>query len=116
MILKFKFICVPWLFWWTKPLILLRTKTLLLVDMPLVQTADHFPFARSYQLDALEMAMKHNAIVVLETGFWKALVDIMLIRSYTHLLQELWSSLAVFLAPLWFWYLNKLRLSRCMRD
>ncbi|KAK1400758.1 endoribonuclease Dicer-like [Heracleum sosnowskyi] len=74
------------------------------VDMPLVQTAqqlsaDHLPFARSYQLDAFEMAMKQNTIVFLETGSGKTLISIMLLRSYAHCLRKPSSFLAVFLVP-----------------
>ncbi|KAF1002409.1 endoribonuclease Dicer homolog 2-like isoform X2 [Apium graveolens] len=74
------------------------------VDMALPQAAqqlsdDHFPFARSYQLDALEMAMKQNTVVFLETGSGKTLIAIMLMRNYAHLLRKPSSSLAVFLVP-----------------
>ena len=57
-----------------------------------------FCFA-SYQLDALEMAMKQNTIVFLETGSGKTLIAIMLLRSYAHLLRKPSTSLAVFLVP-----------------
>nr|XP_017225094.1 PREDICTED: endoribonuclease Dicer homolog 2-like isoform X3 [Daucus carota subsp. sativus] len=74
------------------------------VDMPLVQTAeqlpaDYLPFARSYQLDALEMAKGQNTIVYLETGSGKTLIAIMLLRSYAHLLRKPSTFLAVFLVP-----------------
>ncbi|KAK1360690.1 hypothetical protein POM88_045164 [Heracleum sosnowskyi] len=55
-------------------------------------------FARiCYQLDSLEMTIKQNAIVFLETGFCKTLIAIMLLRGYAHLLRKPSISLAVFL-------------------
>ncbi|KAK1360663.1 Helicase ATP-binding domain-containing protein [Heracleum sosnowskyi] len=62
-------------------------------------SADHLPFARSYQLDALEMAIKQDTIVFLETSSGKTLIAIMLLHSYAHLLRKPLSSLAVFLVP-----------------
>ncbi|PIA63179.1 hypothetical protein AQUCO_00200892v1 [Aquilegia coerulea] len=57
-------------------------------------------FARSYQIDALEKAMKQNTIVYLETGSGKTLIAIMLIRSYAYQLRKpSSSSIAVFLVP-----------------
>ncbi|KAK1360689.1 hypothetical protein POM88_045163 [Heracleum sosnowskyi] len=50
-----------------------------------------------YQLDSLEMTIKQNAIVFLETGFCKTLIAIMLLRGYAHLLRKPSISLAVFL-------------------
>ncbi|KAE8055631.1 hypothetical protein FH972_012459 [Carpinus fangiana] len=49
---------------------------------------DPLPFARSYQLEALEMAMKQSTIVFLETRSGKTLVAIMLLRSYAYLLRK----------------------------
>ncbi|KAL2941463.1 Endoribonuclease Dicer-like protein 2 [Bienertia sinuspersici] len=58
------------------------------------------PFARSYQLEALEKAMKQNTIVFLETGSGKTLIAVMLLRSYAHLLRRpAQSYIAVFLVP-----------------
>ncbi|KAF5180350.1 Endoribonuclease dicer-like protein [Thalictrum thalictroides] len=56
-------------------------------------------FARSYQIDALEKAMKQNTIVFLETGSGKTLIAIMLIRSYAYQLRKPSSFVAVFLVP-----------------
>ncbi|KAG5574731.1 hypothetical protein H5410_054865 [Solanum commersonii] len=44
-------------------------------------SADPLPFARSYQLEALEAALKQNTIDYLETGSEKILIAIMLLRS-----------------------------------
>lgn len=58
------------------------------------------PFARSYQLEALEKAMKQNTIVFLETGSGKTLIAVMLLRSYAHFLRRPTQSyLAIFLVP-----------------
>ncbi|KAI3880460.1 hypothetical protein MKX03_031011 [Papaver bracteatum] len=62
-------------------------------------------FARNYQLEALEKAMRENTIVFLETGSGKTLIAIMLLRNYAHLLGKRLSSpsqhhyIAVFLVP-----------------
>ncbi|KAL8511973.1 hypothetical protein ACS0TY_018436 [Phlomoides rotata] len=61
--------------------------------------ADTVPFARSYQLEALEMALKQNTIVYMETGTGKTLIAIMLLRSYAHLLRKPSPYVAVFLVP-----------------
>ncbi|XP_052311294.1 endoribonuclease Dicer homolog 2 isoform X2 [Populus trichocarpa] len=61
--------------------------------------ADPLPFARSYQLEALEKALKHNTIVFLETGSGKTLIAIMLLRSYAYLLRKPSRFIAVFLVP-----------------
>ncbi|XP_022864745.1 endoribonuclease Dicer homolog 2-like [Olea europaea var. sylvestris] len=61
--------------------------------------ADTVLFARSYQLDALEKALKGNTIVYLETGSGKTLIAIMLLRSYAHLLRKPSPFIAVFLVP-----------------
>ncbi|KAK4380892.1 Endoribonuclease Dicer2 [Sesamum angolense] len=42
--------------------------------------ADPVPFARSYQLEALEAALKQNTIVFFETGTGKTLIAIMLLQ------------------------------------
>ncbi|KAM7525882.1 hypothetical protein LguiA_015784 [Lonicera macranthoides] len=60
---------------------------------------DHLPFARSYQLEALEKAIKQNTIVFLETGSGKTLIAIMLLRSYAYLLRKPSPYIAVFLVP-----------------
>lgn len=56
-------------------------------------------FARRYQIEALEKAMKQNTIVYLETGSGKTLIAIMLIRSYEHLIRKPSPFVAVFLVP-----------------
>ncbi|CAL0309193.1 unnamed protein product [Lupinus luteus] len=64
------------------------------------QLSSHtLPFARSYQLEALEKAMKENTIVFLETGSGKTLIAIMLLRSYAYLLRNPSPYIAVFLVP-----------------
>ncbi|ESW19460.1 hypothetical protein PHAVU_006G127100 [Phaseolus vulgaris] len=60
---------------------------------------DALPFARSYQLEALDHALRENTIVYLETGSGKTLIAIMLLRSYAHHLRKPSSSIAVFLVP-----------------
>ncbi|KAH6801617.1 dicer-like 2 [Perilla frutescens var. frutescens] len=61
--------------------------------------ANPLSFARSYQLEALEMALKQNTIVFFETGTGKTLIAIMLLRSYAHLLRKPSPYVAVFLVP-----------------
>ncbi|KAK6144956.1 hypothetical protein DH2020_021776 [Rehmannia glutinosa] len=61
--------------------------------------ADPVPFARSYQLEALEKALKQNTIVFFETGTGKTLIAIMLLRSYAHLIRKPSTCIAVFLVP-----------------
>lgn len=53
----------------------------------------------SYQLEALEIALKQNTIVYLETGSGKTLIAIMLLRSYASLLRKPSPYIAVFLVP-----------------
>ncbi|KAI6684309.1 hypothetical protein NL676_030222 [Syzygium grande] len=62
-------------------------------------SADPLPFARCYQVEALEKAMKENTIVYLETGSGKTLIAIMLLRSYAYLLRKPSRFIAVFLVP-----------------
>ncbi|KAK3028012.1 hypothetical protein RJ639_040011, partial [Escallonia herrerae] len=62
-------------------------------------SADPLPFARSYQLEALEKAIEQNTIVYLETGSGKTLIAIMLLRSYAYLLRKPSPFIAVFLVP-----------------
>ncbi|KAJ8753073.1 hypothetical protein K2173_011841 [Erythroxylum novogranatense] len=64
-----------------------------------VTSASPVPFARSYQLEALEMALKQNTIVFLETGSGKTLIAIMLLRNYAYLLRKPSPFIAVFLVP-----------------
>ncbi|XP_024971435.1 endoribonuclease Dicer homolog 2-like [Cynara cardunculus var. scolymus] len=63
------------------------------------QTADHLSFARCYQIEALEQAMKQNTIVFLETGSGKTLIAIMLLRRYAHLFRKPKPFISVFLVP-----------------
>jgi len=60
---------------------------------------DWFLFFDSYQLEALDNALRENTIVYLETGSGKTLIAIMLLRSYAHHLRKPSSSIAVFLVP-----------------
>ncbi|XP_027927327.1 endoribonuclease Dicer homolog 2-like [Vigna unguiculata] len=62
-------------------------------------TRDVLPFARSYQLEALDKAIHENTIVYLETGSGKTLIAIMLLRSYAHHLRKPSPFIAVFLVP-----------------
>ncbi|TKY72393.1 Endoribonuclease Dicer-like 2 [Spatholobus suberectus] len=62
-------------------------------------TPDVLPFARSYQLEALDKAIRENTIVYLETGLGKTLIAIMLLRSYAHHLRKPSPFIAVFLVP-----------------
>eukprot|EP00257_Ricinus_communis_P014560 XP_015572262.1 endoribonuclease Dicer homolog 2 isoform X1 [Ricinus communis] len=69
------------------------------VDSDQRLASDPLPFARSYQLEALEKAIQQNTIVFLETGSGKTLIAIMLLRSYAHLLRKPSPFIAVFLVP-----------------
>nr|AUH15438.1 dicer-like 2 protein [Dimocarpus longan] len=69
------------------------------IDMTQQASADPLAFARSYQLEALDMAIKKNTIVFLETGSGKTLIAIMLLRSYAYLLRKPSPYVAVFLVP-----------------
>ncbi|KAG2272796.1 hypothetical protein Bca52824_067351 [Brassica carinata] len=72
-----------------------------IVDME-IESADQvspLPFARSYQVEALEKAMKRNTIVYLETGSGKTLIAIMLLRSYAYLFRKPSPCFSVFLVP-----------------
>ncbi|KAF8089861.1 hypothetical protein N665_0495s0010 [Sinapis alba] len=62
-------------------------------------SASPLPFARSYQVEALEKAMKQNTIVYLETGSGKTLIAIMLLRSYAYLFRKPSPCFSVFLVP-----------------
>ncbi|KAL9315523.1 hypothetical protein ACSQ67_016524 [Phaseolus vulgaris] len=62
-------------------------------------TRDVLPFARSYQLEALDKAIHENTIVYLETGSGKTLIAIMLLRSYAHHLRKPSPFIAVFVVP-----------------
>ncbi|KAM0061654.1 putative ribonuclease III [Helianthus debilis subsp. tardiflorus] len=63
------------------------------------ESSDHqLSFARSYQIEALALAIKENTIVFLETGSGKTLIAIMLLRHYAYLLKKS-SPYAVFLVP-----------------
>ena len=53
----------------------------------------------SYQLEALDNAIRENTIVYLETGSGKTLIAIMLLRSYAHQLRKPSPYIAVFLVP-----------------
>ncbi|WJX27542.1 hypothetical protein P8452_16351 [Trifolium repens] len=60
---------------------------------------DALPFARSYQLEALDKAIRENTIAYLETGSGKTLIAIMLLRSYACYLRKPSPYIAVFLVP-----------------
>ncbi|PWA72681.1 dicer-like 2 [Artemisia annua] len=60
---------------------------------------EQFANARSYQIEALDQAIKQNTIVFLETGSGKTLIAIMLLRRYAHLLKKPSPNIAVFLVP-----------------
>ncbi|XP_058762785.1 endoribonuclease Dicer homolog 2-like isoform X2 [Vicia villosa] len=60
---------------------------------------DALSFARSYQLEALDRAIRENTIVYLETGSGKTLIAIMLLRSYAHHLRKPSPYISVFLVP-----------------
>ncbi|XP_057429681.1 endoribonuclease Dicer homolog 2-like isoform X2 [Lotus japonicus] len=60
---------------------------------------DALPFARSYQIEALDKAIRENTIVFLDTGSGKTLIAIMLLRSYAYRLRKPSTSVAVFLVP-----------------
>ncbi|KAA3466645.1 endoribonuclease Dicer-like protein 2-like isoform X1 [Gossypium australe] len=62
-------------------------------------SSDPLPFARSYQLEALEKAIKQNTIAYLETGSGKTLIAIMLLRRYAYLIRKPSPFNAVFLVP-----------------
>ncbi|KAK7263739.1 hypothetical protein RJT34_31335 [Clitoria ternatea] len=62
-------------------------------------TPNVLPFARSYQLEALDKAIRENTIVFLETGSGKTLIATMLLRSYAHYLRKPSPFIAVFLVP-----------------
>ncbi|XP_012441319.1 endoribonuclease Dicer homolog 2 [Gossypium raimondii] len=68
-------------------------------DISQLHPADPLPFARSYQLEALEKAIKQNTITYLETGSGKTMIAIMLLRSYAHLIRKPSPFFAVFLVP-----------------
>jgi hypothetical protein len=53
----------------------------------------------SYQLEALDKAIRENTIVYLETGSGKTLIAIMLLRSYAYHLRKPSQQIAVFLVP-----------------
>ncbi|KAL6976932.1 hypothetical protein U1Q18_025719 [Sarracenia purpurea var. burkii] len=63
------------------------------------RSTDDLPFTRSYQIKALEKAIKQNTIVFLETGFYKTLIAVMLMRSYAYLLRKPSTYIAIFLVP-----------------
>lgn len=53
----------------------------------------------SYQVEALEKAIKQNTVVFLETGSGKTLIAIMLLRSYAYLFRKPSPCFSVFLVP-----------------
>ncbi|XVF44119.1 hypothetical protein PTKIN_Ptkin02bG0094800 [Pterospermum kingtungense] len=69
------------------------------VDITQQFSADPLPFSRSYQVEALEKAIKQNTITYLETGSGKTLIAIMLLRSYAYLIRKPSPFYAVFLVP-----------------
>ncbi|KAM7274213.1 hypothetical protein ACFE04_028877 [Oxalis oulophora] len=60
---------------------------------------DPLSFARSYQVEAFEQAIRKNTLVYLETGSGKTMISIMLLRSYSHLIRKPSPFFAVFLVP-----------------
>ncbi|MQL91411.1 hypothetical protein Taro_024007 [Colocasia esculenta] len=87
------------------PIYLVSPVSLVLLTYVVVLSLDLL-FACSYQLEALEMAMRGNTIAFLETGSGKTLIAIMLLRAHAHLLRREPSSytsgrypIAVFLTP-----------------
>nr|XP_004486471.1 endoribonuclease Dicer homolog 2 isoform X1 [Cicer arietinum] len=60
---------------------------------------DTLSFARSYQLEALDKAIRENTIVYMETGSGKTLIAVMLLRSYAYHLRKPFPYIAVFLVP-----------------
>lgn len=62
-------------------------------------TVDPLSFARSYQLEALEIGMRQNSIVFLDTGSGKTLIAVMLLRSFASQIKKPSQSIAVFLVP-----------------
>nr|CAD1820290.1 unnamed protein product [Ananas comosus var. bracteatus] len=56
-------------------------------------------YARSYQLEALERAVRQNTIVFLETGSGKTLIAVMLLRAYAHAIRKPSRRIAIFLVP-----------------
>jgi endoribonuclease Dicer len=58
-----------------------------------------FLCVRSYQLEALEQAVRENTIVYLETGSGKTLIATMLLRSYACHLRKPSPHIAVFIVP-----------------
>ncbi|XP_057430134.1 endoribonuclease Dicer homolog 2-like [Lotus japonicus] len=71
----------------------------LLMEIDNQVTSDALPFARSYQLEALDKAIRENTIVYFETGSGKTLIAIMLLRSYAYQLRKPSPFIAVFLVP-----------------
>ncbi|XP_031388051.1 endoribonuclease Dicer homolog 2 isoform X2 [Punica granatum] len=69
------------------------------VDIDQHPPSDPLPFARCYQLEALDMALKQNTIVYLETGSGKTLIATMLLRSYAYQIRKPSPYIAVFLVP-----------------
>ncbi|KAE8688002.1 Endoribonuclease Dicer-like protein 2 [Hibiscus syriacus] len=69
------------------------------VDISQQHSTDPLSFARSYQIEALEKAIKQNTIAYLETGSGKTLIAIMLLRSYAYLIRKPSPFFAVFLVP-----------------
>lgn len=53
----------------------------------------------SYQVEALEAAVKRNTIVYFETGTGKTLIAIMLLRNYSYMLRKPSQFISVFLVP-----------------
>ncbi|CAN1236287.1 Endoribonuclease Dicer homolog 2 [Linum grandiflorum] len=61
--------------------------------------ASALTFARSYQLEALSMAIEQNTISYLETGSGKTLIAVMLLRHFAFRLRKPSPFVAVFLVP-----------------
>ncbi|KAM7272342.1 hypothetical protein ACFE04_027005 [Oxalis oulophora] len=69
------------------------------VDSHKQVVVDPLSFARSYQVEAFEQAIRKNTLVYLETGSGKTMISIMLLRSYSHLIRKPSPFFAVFLVP-----------------
>ncbi|XP_011623569.2 endoribonuclease Dicer homolog 2 isoform X1 [Amborella trichopoda] len=82
-----------------EPRKLRKTSSSSSVEDGVAEPVDPATFARSYQIDAFEMAKKQNTIVFLDTGAGKTLIAVMLVRHYAHYLRKPSDNVAIFLVP-----------------